>query len=308
MKLLLSRLLLFVSLLFIFSTASAQRLLSKDGQRVLPEAKDWGLGIDVNRMVGLAGFNVASQTQLISGKYMMDSAHALRIGVRLGFNSTVTRNRTIDRAAAAGSIQAFPAAMQMKDNEWNRSMWMAGVSVGKETRRGGRLQGIYGYEVILMFSQLNEKFRYGNKLNASPLQRIAVDEEGDAMSSPEFGDANNIDTIPAIQGASGNARVVSRKSGLTVTAAARFFAGAEYFFLPKMSVGAELGWAIGFRNTGRSEITLESEGTSNVPGSAGSSIRTTTIDGDSSTGFSAGHDALNPVTGLSASLRIMLYF
>lgn len=286
----------------------AQPLLSRDGEPVLPQPHNWGMGIDLSRMVSLAGFNLSQQSQLITGKYMIDSTHALRVGVRLGFNNTTTRNRTIDRVAASGSIQAFPAPMQMKDNEWQRTSWMAGISLGKETRRGRRLQGLYGYEFILMFSQVNDQFRYGNALNASPLQRITVDEQGDAMSSPEFGPANNIDTIPAIQGVSGSARVTKRSSGLTITAAARLFVGAEYFFLPKMSLGAELGWAAGVRNAGRSKRTLEAEGASNVPGSAGSAIRSTTIDGDTGFGFSAGHDQLNPVTGLSASIRVLLYF
>jgi hypothetical protein len=275
---------------------------------VLPEKGEWGLGLEVNRMVGLSGMTFSQPTQMISGKYMLDTAHAFRIGVRIGLNSTTTRNRTLDRAAQGSSLQAFPAAAVMKDNVWQRTSWLVGLSLGKESRRGGRLQGIYGYDVLVMLSQSTDEFKYGNKLSASPLGRIAVDESGDAMSSAEFGAANNIDTVPAIQGVNGSARVTKRGNGLSVIAAVRLFAGAEYFFLPKMSIGAEVGWGLGFRVTGRSKTTLESEGTSNVAGSVGTAIRETTLDGDGSTGFSLGHDAYNPASGLSASLKFHLYF
>src|SRR5690606_18425382 len=104
----------------------------------------------------------------------------------------------------------------------------------------------------------SDKFSYGNELSASPLKRITVDQSGDAMSSPEYGSANNIDSLPMIQGVTGSARVLTRHNGLTLTAGLRLFAGAEYFFLPKMSLGAALGWGIGFSSTGRSETVLES--------------------------------------------------
>jgi hypothetical protein len=161
---------------------------------------------------------------------------------------------------------------------------------------------------MIMLGQLSEKFTYGNELNASPLARIAVDRAGDGMSSPEFGYANNIETLPPIQGVTGNARVLDRRSGLTMGVGFRIFAGGEYFFLPKMSLGAELGWGLAVTTTGRSKTVLESEGTSTASGSTGPEIQKTTIDGGTSTRFAFDHDAMNSASGLSASLRLMLYF
>jgi hypothetical protein len=128
------------------------------------------------------------------------------------------------------------------------------------------------------------------------------------MYSNVYGSANNIDSLPPVQGVNTAARVLKRRQGLTVSIAARVFAGAEYFFLPKMSLGAELGWGAGFSMTGRSVTVIESEGTSTVPGSTGPTIGETTIDGDSSSSFSFGHDVLNPSAGLSASVRLHLWF
>ena len=42
--------------------------------------------------------------------------------------------------------------------------------------------------------------------------------------------------------------------------------------------------------------------------STGPAIRQTTIDGNASTSFSAGHDTINPVSGISASISFRLYF
>ncbi len=287
---------------------SAQQIYSKDGGAVLPEKGDWGLGIDFTRMVNYAGLRLSQPSHLISGKYMADTSTVLRIGVRIGFENTEIRNRTIDRVAASGSVQAYPAPQQLRDNVWNRTSWLTGISIGSEKRRGSRLQGLYGYEVLVMLSRVQDKFRYGNELNASPLGRVAVDPAGDAMSSAEFGNAFNIDTVPLIQGVSGSARVLQRTSGLTVSVALRVFAGAEYFFLPKMSIGAELGWGLGYSGTGRSETILESEGASSVTGAGGPAIRQTTIDGSSSSRIGLGHDSYNPAAGVSASVRLHLYF
>src|SRR5688572_25084823 len=114
------------------SFLQAQQILSKDGRPVLPAKGDWGLGIDLTRTFGVAGLRYSQPVQLISAKYMVDSARAARFGLRLAFNSTVTRNRTIDRAAEAGSVQAYPAAKPMSDNVWERTSWMTGLSYGTE--------------------------------------------------------------------------------------------------------------------------------------------------------------------------------
>lgn len=300
---------LFLSTLFFFQGSySKAQILSKDGRPVLPERGEWGLGIDLTRMVSLGGMRVSSSAPLFTAKYMLDSARAFRLGVRVSVDNSTVRNRTEDRAAAAGSVQAYPAAMQMKDNIWKHTKWQLMLSGGAEKRKGHRLQGLYGWEIMVLLGETSDKFTYGNALNASPLSHITVDPSGDAMSSPELGNANNIDSLPAIQGVSGSARVTERKGGLTIGAGVRLFVGAEYFFLPKMSVGAELGWGAAYVSSGRSKVTLESEGNSTSSGSAGPDVQKTTIDGGTSGRLSLDHDAVNPAAGLSASLRLLLYF
>ncbi len=171
-----------------------------------------------------------------------------------------------------------------------------------------RLQGIYGVEGNVYVMSVTDNFTYGNALNVSNTSPVTVDSRADAMSSPFFGSANNIDSIPPIQGVIGSARVISRKNGLAFSVGARVFIGAEYFLLPKMSIGGEFGYAIGFITSGRSETELESIGQSNIPGSGGIDTKRTTYDGGKDSYFGLDTDNANSMSGLSASLRLNLYF
>jgi hypothetical protein len=84
----------------------------------------------------------------------------------------------------------------------------------------------------------------------------------------------------------------------------RVFAGAEYFFLPKISLGAELGWGLSYVTTGRSETVYESVG----QGTGGLGVRRSTIDGNVTQLFSAMHDDGMGLAGPSGSLRLNVYF
>ncbi|PBQ30372.1 hypothetical protein CNR22_00870 [Sphingobacteriaceae bacterium] len=287
----------------------AQDLTSKNGEAILPQAKDWSIGLDATRLIKNASFDFVSTSQAITGKYFKDASTAYRIGVRIGVNSWTTKAMVTDRAAASSTIIAYPAAVPSKENSWRRASTSIGLSFGIEKRRGAtRLQGVYGVEGGVYLSTTNDKFTYGNKLNVSSSPQLVIDPAGDAMSSPIFGNANNVDTVPRIQGVQGSARVTERKNGLALTIGARVFVGAEYFVLPKMSIGGEFGWGAAFSTSGRSETKLESIGQSNIQGSTGASVKSTTIDGGASNHVGIDTDNTNLLGGLSASLRLNLYF
>jgi len=295
--------------IFFASAGFAQDLTSKNGEPILPQAKDWSIGLDATRLIKNASFDFVSTSQAITGKYFKDAHTAYRIGVRVGFNNWTTKSMVPDRAAGTSTVIAYPAATVMKENSWKRSSTAIGLTFGIEKRRGvSRLQGIYGIEGGLFISGTSDKFTYGNKLNASSSPQLVIDPSKDAMTSPFFGNANNIDTVPAIQGVQGPARITDRKNGVSISIGARVFIGAEYFVLPKMSIGGEFGWAASVSTTGRSETKLESIGQSNIQGSTGASVRSTTIDGGVSNHVGLDTDNTNLLGGLSASLRLNLYF
>lgn len=303
------KLLILLSICFTTCFYSQKVLLSKDSIPVLPQEKDWSFGIDATYFIKSVGFGFTSSSQAILVKYMKTPNMAYRIGARIGVNDWTTKSFVADRIAATGSVVAYPAAVELKQNTWKRTSTAVGLSFGIEKRRGiSRLQGIYGMEFGLYISSSKDKFSYGNALNASPLGRIDVDTRDDAMSSELLGNANNIDTVPIIQGVEGAARILERRNGISLSLGGRVFMGAEYFVLPKMSVGGEFGWGLGFSLKGRSETTYESIGKGTLPSNSVATVSRTIIDGGTSNHTRLDTDNSNMLGGISATLRINIYF
>ncbi|MCC6371813.1 MAG: hypothetical protein IT236_12460 [Bacteroidia bacterium] len=301
----------FVAVGLTLNTALAQDLTSKNGELILPQAKNWSIGLDATKFIKNVNFDFTGNAQAITGKYFKDANTAHRFGLRIGINSWNTKSFVDDRAAVQSSVVAYPQALQSTENKWQRSATSIGLSYGMEKRRGtGRLQGIYGAEAGIYISSYSDKFTYGNKLNPlSTSAKVVVDSIGDAMSSPVFGKANNVDVNPKIQGVDGFARMTVRKSGVALSIGTRAFIGAEYFVLPKLSVGGEFGWTLMFSSTGRSETTWESAGKSQNTGTTSSTtVKTTIVDGGQTNSFKLDTDNASVLGGASASLRINLYF
>jgi hypothetical protein len=250
---------LMIALAFGVSTAFAQDLTSKKGEPILPEAEDWAISLDANPIftfVGNAfngntsnaapGVNWLNGNQTIIGKKFIDEKSAYRVLVRLGFTNQTTKAMIAD--ASVTTPPTYPAAPAMKEDKWSSKNTNIGIGVGKEFRRGKtRLQGYYGADAMLWVSMSSNKYTYGNSLStAAPVVTVA--------NSTNFG--SNITTDPY-----GNAaRVLKSKSGMTLGIGVRGFIGAEYFLFPKISIGAEYGWGIGFQMTGKSKRDVESIG------------------------------------------------
>ncbi len=293
----------------IMNVTHAQDLTSKMGEPILPQAKDWCIGVDATKLIKKASFDFTSNAQTITGKYMVTAKKAYRIGLRIGVNSWSTSNIVRDRAQSTSSVVAYPAIFPTKENIWSHGTTSFGLSFGVEKRRGNtRLQGFYGYEGNIFLTTSGDVFTYGNKLNDSPLNKIDVDTKSDAMTSAILGNANNIDTLSQsrIQGIIGSARVLERNNGAAFSIGARAFIGAEYFVLPKLSIGGEFGWGFGFTLNGRSRTLVESKGIST--NTSTESVKQTTIDGANSTTFRLDNDNGNIISGASASLKLNLYF
>ena len=294
----------------------AQDLTSKKGEPYLPEAKDWCIGVDVGQVInyvnGFLKTNApASASPSISafsifGKYFKNEKKAYRGSLSIGFNSYDASNMVLDRIASTNSVSVFPAAVTMKENIWNRKTSLIGLS-----RRGKtRLQGLYGAEVGLSISNSKDKFTYGNALNASIISPVDVDSIADAMYSPIFGDANNINqnANTIIQGKVGNARIIERNNGTSVTFGLRAFAGVEYFLFPKMSIGGEFGLGLAYTSGARATIIWESIGQSINSTSSEVKVGSTTTDGSKESYIKFNSDNLNSIFGASAALKLNFYF
>ncbi len=97
------------------SVAVAQDLTNKDGIPILPQAKDWSFGLDATRLIKEADFNFVSNSQAITGKYMITANSAYRMGLRLGFNNYTSKIMVEDRAAASSSVIAYPSGIGLKE-------------------------------------------------------------------------------------------------------------------------------------------------------------------------------------------------
>jgi len=314
-----------VALALGLSSSFAQELKSKKEEVILPEAGDWCIGIDANpflnyvgNMFGKTTSNVApswsfhNTNQIITGKYFQDAGMAYRASLRIGMNSATVREMDASRMKTALSATAngFPASDVLVENTWKHSSNAIGLSGGIEKRKGKtRLQGYYGGELGFFLSTSKDKYTYGNKLavNLFPSgsnqdQNVSVD-----VSDEVGGSGNVVPGSPIFQGTviGGNARITERKNGSVFSFGVRGFIGAEYFILPKLSLGGEFGWGVGLSTVGKSKTTYEAAGNN---GGAQDAIGAATVDGSKNGGFSLDTDNNNSMWAPSGSLRINLHF
>jgi hypothetical protein len=306
-----------VALAFGVTSAFAQDLTSKKGEPILPEAGDWSIGIEAAPFLNYAGnffgktvantspnFNFLNGNNVIVGKYFKDASTAYRAGIRIGLNNQTQRAMVSDRALATSTTITYPNANAMKENEWKHSMTGIGLTGGIEKRKGKtRLQGFYGGELGLWWMTSKDKFTYGNALKAPG---AGVTDPVLVSNADAFAGANNVSAAPPIQGVAGSARATERKNGSTTSIGVRGFIGAEYFILPKISIGAEFGWGIGLGMNGKSTTTWESIGASS--GATSQTIGTTTIEGSKGGSFSLDTDQQNSPWSPSGALRLNLHF
>lgn len=303
-----------IALAFGAANGFAQDLTSKKGEPILPEAGDWGLGVDANPFLNYMG-NFFGKTasnsapsilfpngvQVITGKYFVDPQTAYRAGLRIGLNNQTNRFQTGDRSAP--SATNYPQPIPTKENTWKHSMTAVGLSVGLEKRRGKtRLQGYYGGEVGIYLSSSKDKFTYGNKLAPTGSPVVAVSQTGDSI--PNF---DNVDPNPGIQNinSADGARMLERKNGTTFSFGLRGFIGVEYFILPKVSLGGEFGWGLGLTSVGKSSTTWESTG---KDANGNDQSQTTVIEGTKNSSLSLDTDNKTGIWGPGANIRIMFHF
>ena len=270
---------------FSVTTAFAQDLTSKKGEPILPEAGDYAIGIDATPLLtyfgnmanggtnGAFGWNYTNSGNMITGKMFASETMAYRGMIRIGFGSNTWTNPVVDDASTSSPVG-------MTEDEMKQSWNYIGLGGGLEWRRGkGRLQGYWGGMLMFSMSGGKSTFSYGN-----------------AFSSTNTAPTTTIDFTT---GATANvgSRTLENKMGSTMMFGLRGFAGAEFFVLPKISVGGEFGWGLGFAKTGAGTMDTESwNGTG-----------TTTTTSDTGTSSSFGIDTDNNAFGV-APAAVLIHF
>jgi hypothetical protein len=290
--------LLVAALAFGATTAFAQ-LESKKGEPFLPEAGDWSLGIEATPFLNYFGnfiggnglnsaptWNFLNGNNMITGKMYTSETSAYRVGIRLGFSSSKMSSMVNDDAVT--TPPTFPNAPTMKEDIGKWSSHVIGLNAGMEMRRGKtRLQGFYGGEFLIWMSGSKEKYEYGN----------AYSSTNTAPTTTNWG--TNVAPTYAYWGG----RVMEAKSGSTIGIGVRGFVGCEYFVLPKMSIGAEFGWGLGYAMTGAGEAEVESQD----PATPGAGVVTTYTTSGKSSGLVLDVDRNAFGTG-NGSLRLNFHF
>ncbi len=289
--------------LMTFSVSNAQ-LTSKKGEAYLPAAGDYSFGVDATPFLNYmgnffsdAGNNAPTQEflnaqQTIIGKYFKSETMAYRGILRIGISSQNWTNQLGQFGAVA---PIYPALPLLVEDKYTEKSSFVGLGGGLEWRRGStRLQGYYGGDLMISFSNSNRSFEYGNALNDST----------SVFALTSIFEGNNESILNQTNDTYGNsARILSQKDGGMLAFTLRGFLGAEYFIIPKISIAGEFGWGLTFASMSAGSTELESvgnNGTDNV-------IGTQTIESTKGGRFSLDTDR-NLTGTATGTLRINFHF
>lgn len=243
------------------SGSSGSGLMSKKGEMILPEAGDWAISFDAspflnyfgNFLSGYTGKNTSptanflnSASQTIVGKYYVDAQTAYRGTVRIGFNTnSMTHLTTQDNQSAS-----YPPQNATVNDKLTVSNHFIGLGAGMEKRKGKtRLQGYYGAELMFWLAGSGDStMTYGNSYASSGTSA------GTSQTPTYYDWAAGSE---ANYGLFSGGRTTSDKPGSMFGVSIQGFIGFEYFFMPKISVGAEYTWGINFWSQGEGTMKTE---------------------------------------------------
>ncbi len=268
---------------------ASEVLKSKKGTPIMPEAGEYAIGISANQFLnyvtrGSATPNfgyVSNPTNVpvaIFGKKMLSENKSLR--ARLALNTSSNTNRV---AVLQNSLTPDPLAPSFVEDWRTLNATQILLAGGYEFRRGkGRLQGVYGGEAFFSITGDRVIYQYGNAITADFNQ----------PNTHNFFTGNILST-------NGFSRVLSEKNNMNIGFGARAFVGVEYFFAPKISIGGEFGYTLGFRTAGRILVTSETWDSSTQ---SVREIQTETFRDAGIRSFGAGVDNLN------GAINVLFYF
>ncbi len=203
-------------------------LVNKKGHPILPKQGDFSIGVSavpyleyLGNFFGKSNLNTLSIDDAnIFGRYYLDEKSAIRFNFYIKNSNKYINEYVPDTEALAAnpsSTATVKDVSNIKDNEY-------GLIAGYQMFRGyRRLRGFYGGQVGYVRSNIRTFNKYGNPLNNNnPVSRVLKDK------------GRPTDNI--ILGA---------------------LAGVEYYFAPKMCIGAELHLNAVLTLTGKHEVESE---------------------------------------------------
>ncbi len=274
---------------------------SKNGHEVLPQKGEWALGISATSFLNYAGnllngnalntaptFNTANTPSAfgigqlggyaVMAKYMKRSDFAYRARFQANFGSTTLRNLVSKNDTAPNPYKPTFA----EDKSVNGAHTVL-LGLGFEKRRGtGRVQAFYGAEGLIGLSGSTRTITYGNTIDSVFKTPVSTTDFNAGTSAPVT-----------------TTRVTEVKSGNSFLFGVRGFGGVEYFIAPKISLGGELGYTLGFSTNGKASRTDE---TWNLVDKKTNSITTESYTNGGVKSFGMGLDNIN------AGINLHFYF
>ena len=193
-------------------------------------------------------------TMSIFGKYFLTDQTALRLNVGIGINSLTQSQYVTDDAAAVND----PLSQDVVEDTYKYRNSGMSVAVGYEWRRGSkRLQGFWGGQAILAYSNSKHFFGYGNaitEVNQIPSVAAIGDWDLPSMVPDEI---QSVPTLSSIADVGNNSRLLMQSDGRSWTYGLGGFVGVEYYIAPKISIGCEMSlnllWTTGGKKYQKSE-------------------------------------------------------
>lgn len=234
---------IYISILFLafssisFSQGTVTSEKNSKGKEMLPQAKDLAIQYDMSPVFSFVGDAFSSNSSqntaspfsqgVFVAKYFTSSTSAYRF--KFGFNVSRVSN---DSIVPYGNNQEYIVSRISAVNS-------VLLGFGKEWRRGhGRLQGVGGVEGLVQIG------------SGVPYQSLQYN-----LTVKQAVDTGVI--------AAGEERSLGVSKSIAFGMGVRAFAGIEYFIAPKISLGGEFGWGMGYQLQ-RSETTTESHSVETV--------------------------------------------
>lgn len=202
-------------------TSANLEVKSKEGVPVLPAAGDIAIGADALPYLNYIGniFNNTANNTLNLGsqslyfRYHFSERTALRAILRINSSTNIQSRYVQDDAA----VFVDPLSQLKLEDKYTVNTNGYNLNIAFQKSRGyGRLRGIYGFQVNYGFARIQEQYAYGNNIT---------------VTNP----------VPSNAWGMGAARTKEIDNGLNQTVGAGILAGVEYYFMPKICIGGEVG-------------------------------------------------------------------
>lgn len=260
------KILLTLSLGIIIFASSAQNdsLVSNvvGSNKFLPKAGDIAIGVEADPFINFIGnmFNGTSGNSLnlnnntLYFRYYLSKDAAVRLSININSNSYTDKYYVIDDAAAF----ADPLTQSQVEDRYTFSDRQFHVRLGyQKFYNYSRFRAYYGGDLGYQYSRTKDNYEYGNEmttLNPSPTTHWG------SLGTRDLETNNAIDHGIGVNG----------------------FVGVEYYFLPKICIGGELGLSYYYGFSGQSHKTQETmvltqyveQEIATSPGSRDSSLET----------------------------------